>query len=520
MTQAAETPSQPPLVLPPNSESFWLDVDTPDRTFDRAAGPIRAKVLVVGGGIVGVTAAYLLAAGGVDVVLVEAGRIAGGTTGHTTAKLSSLQGLIYSQIDSFHGQSASRTYADLNESGLALIADLDQSLELDCDLARRPNFIYTEDSARLPDLEHEAELARAAGLQVSMEQDIDLPFPIAGALRLGNQAQFHPVKYVRRLAERAEALGARIHERTAAVGASFRSPYDVDLENGGRVTAEHVVVATHMPFLDRGGVFARATPYRSYALVITTSQAVPQGMYLSVDDPARTIREIPDAAGDRLLVGGGSHKTGTGSPGLKYEELLDFARDRFGAQAVTHRWSAQDPVPADHLPMIGALVPGSPRLTTATGFSKWGLAAGAAAARLLAEAIMGREGPPQWDVFAPARLKPRAIPSLMRENAQVATRLVGDRLKGRMSRADAETIAELQPGEGKLLGRGLGQVAAARDEGGAAHVLSARCTHLGCIVQWNSAESSWDCPCHASRFGIDGTVLEGPASRPLKRVDS
>lgn len=473
----------------------------------------------MGGGIVGVTATYLLAAAGVDVTLVDAGRISGGTTGHTTAKLSSLQGLIYSQIDSFHGESATRAYADLNESGLALIADLDRSLELDSDFQRRPNFTYTEDPARVADLEQEAELARAAGLEVAMEQEIDLPFPIAGALRLGNQAQFHPVKFVRHLAERAEDLGARIHERTAAVGASFRSPYEVDLKNGGRVAADHVIVASHMPFLDRGGVFARATAHRSYALVITTAQAVPQGMYLSVDEPARTIREIPGGAGDRLLVGGGSHKTGTGSPALKYEELGEFARDRFGAHTITHRWSAQDPVSADHLPMIGALVPGSPRMTTATAFSKWGLAAGAAAARQLTEGILGREGPPQWDVFEPARLRPRAIPSLVRENAHVAARLVGDRRKGRLSRADAATIAELQPGEGRLLGRGLGQVAAARDDDGVAHVLSARCTHLGCIVEWNSAEASWDCPCHASRFGIDGKVLEGPAVKPLEAID-
>jgi glycine/D-amino acid oxidase-like deaminating enzyme/nitrite reductase/ring-hydroxylating ferredoxin subunit len=476
-------------------------------------------VLVVGGGIVGVTAAFLLAEGGVDVVLAEAGTIAGGTTGHTTAKLSSLQGLMYSSIESVHGRAAGRAYAELNESGLELIAGLVDRLQLACDFERRPNFIYTVDATRLEDLSREAEKAVAAGLDVSSEEAIDLPFEVAGALRLGNQAQFHPVDYVRGLADRAADLGARIHEGTAAVGASFRSPYEVDLSTGATVIADHVIVATHMPFLDRGGVFARATPYRSYALTITTAQAVPQGMYLSIDQPTRTIRRIPSESGDLVLVGGGSHKTGTGSPVEQYDQLMDFASKHFGAQAVTHRWSAQDPVSADHLPMIGPLVPGSDRMTTATAFSKWGLAAGAAGARLLADAVLGQDGRADWGVFTPARLKPRALPSLIRENVHVAGRLVGDRLKGRLSRADADTISELLPGEGRLLGRGAGQVAAARDDAGQTHLLSARCTHLGCIVEWNAAEKSWDCPCHASRFGVDGRVLEGPAVAPLKPVD-
>ena len=476
-------------------------------------------MLVVGGGMVGITAAFLLAEAGTDVVLVEAGRIAGGTTGHTTAKLSSLQGLMYSQIDSVHGRPAVQAYADLNESGLALIADLADRLQLACDFERRPNFIYTEEAGKLEDLDREAEVAGAAGLEVTREETIDLPFAVSGALRLGNQAQLQPVSYVRGLADRAVDLGAKLHENTAAVGASFRSPYEVALATGARITADHVIVATHMPFLDRGGVFARATPYRSYALTITTAQAVPEGMYLSIDQPTRTIRQIPSAAGDLLLVGGGSHKTGTGSPTEQYEQLMDFARDRFGAQTVTHRWSAQDPVSVDHLPMIGPLVPGSTRMTTATAFSKWGLAAGAAAARMLADGVLGREVPPAWDVFTPARLKVRSVPSLLRENAHVATRMVGDRLKGRLSRADLDTVTALAPGEGRLLGRGAGQVAAARDDAGQTHVLSARCTHLGCIVEWNSAEKSWDCPCHASRFGIDGRVLEGPAVAPLKSVD-
>jgi nitrite reductase/ring-hydroxylating ferredoxin subunit len=272
-----------------------------------------------------------------------------------------------------------------------------------------------------------------------------------------------------------------------------------------------------MPFLDRGLAFARMTPYRSYAVTVPMAELMPPGMYLSIDDPVRTLRTIPWRGSHLLLVGGGSHKVGTGDPPGKYRELVTFAREHFGVspEQIEHHWSAQDPVPHDHLPWIGSLAPGS-AITTATGFSKWGLAAGAAAAGELANQALGLPSSDLWDTFSPARFSARALPELGRANAHVAARFFLDRVRGRRpGREEA-----LAPGQGRVETRGLSQVAVSRAHDGTLHEVSARCTHLGCIVSWNPGEQSWDCPCHGSRFEPGGQVIEGPATSPLSPVDS
>jgi glycine/D-amino acid oxidase-like deaminating enzyme/nitrite reductase/ring-hydroxylating ferredoxin subunit len=505
--------------IPGRALSPWLDTgsDAP-APYPRLNDSIETDVLVVGAGIVGVTAAFALAEGGSEVTLIDAGRIGGGTTGHTTAKLSSLQGLIYSTITKRHGREAASAYADLNREGIELVARLAESLGIDCDLQRRPHYVYAEEQDKVGQLRQEEAAAVAAGLDVTFEQELDLPYKIAGALRAGDQAQFDPVRFVRGLVDRAAGLGARIFEHTPAVGASLRAPYRVHLEGGADVRARRVIVATHMPFLDRSLAFARLAPYRSYALAARVSGPLPGGMYISVDSTTRTLRAIPRDGHDLLLIGGGSHKAGTDSPTEKYEDLVAFANSRFPVQDIEYHWSSQDPVAFDHLPMIGPLHPGASGLDTASGFAKWGLAAGSAAGWELARRAAGGGAVASWsDTFDPGRLTLTGWPSLLRENAQVAARFFADRARGGVPAGGGEDLDDMAPGEGRLVRRGLRQAVAARDEDGTLHVLSARCSHLGCIVAWNGAEKSWDCPCHGSRFAIDGTVLEGPATAPLKR---
>ena len=507
-----------PSPIPGRAISPWLDTGPATGSgYPRLTEAVDTDVLVVGGGIVGVTAAFALAEGGSEVTLIDAGRIGGGTTGHTTAKLSSLQGLIYSTITKRHGPDAASAYADLNREGIELVARLAESLGIDCDLQRRPHYVYAEEQEMVAQLREEEGAAKAAGLDVTFERELDLPYSVAGALRAGDQAQFDPVRFARGLADHAAGLGARIFEHSPAVGASLRQPYQVHLDGGAEVRARRVIVATHMPFLDRSLAFARLTPYRSYALAARVSGPLPGGMYISVDATTRTLRAIPREGHDLLLIGGGSHKAGTDSPTEKYEDLVAFANSRFPVESIEYHWSSQDPVAFDHLPMIGPLHPGASGLDTASGFAKWGLAAGSAAGWELARRAAGGASVAWWSkTFDPGRLTVSGWPALIRENAQVATRFFGDRARGGVPGGD-EGLDDLAPGEGRLQRRGLRQAAAARDEGGTLHVLSARCTHLGCIVAWNGAEKSWDCPCHGSRFAIDGTVLEGPATAPLKR---
>jgi glycine/D-amino acid oxidase-like deaminating enzyme len=443
--------------------SLWFEGrDAPARPpLDRDIG---ADVVVVGAGIVGLTTALLLEREGLDVVVLEMRRVAAGATGYNTAKLSSLHGLTYTQLANSLGRDKARLYGEANEAGIARVFELAGELGIDCDLARKPNHTYSEDAAEVGDLKEEARLAAELGLPASYVEKLDLPYAVAGAVRFDEQAELHPVKYVDGLAA---ALRGRLHEGTRVTGVSSGR---VDTAGSAHVSARHVVVATHLSFLDRGLYFARCHPERSYVVAGRGAER-PGGMYLSTESPAHSIR----AHGEWLLVGGESHKTGQADAAERYARLGTWARERFGLEPEL-RWATQDQMPIDGVPYVGRHDPLSQDLWVATGFKKWGLAMGTAAAELLTAQIAGREHP--WTpLFDPNRLRARASASdFVKENVNVAYHFAADRVSKRGN---------------------------------------PRCTHLGCLLDWNSAEETWDCPCHGSRFGASGEVIEGPAVRPL-----
>jgi glycine/D-amino acid oxidase-like deaminating enzyme/nitrite reductase/ring-hydroxylating ferredoxin subunit len=514
---AASSPGLPTARRTP----VWVDTAPDPPLRPRLDGDVRADVAVIGGGIVGITTALLLAEAGASVVLLEAGRLAGGTSGYTTAKVSSQHGLIYDTLRSKHGREAARRYGEANEAALAWVAARVQRDGIDCDFRRQSSYAYVASAGEREQVEREAEAAVEAGLPAELVEETPLPYPVAAAVRFEHQAEFHPRKYLFALAERLDAIeGARVFERSHAVevGGHPHEDRQVVKSPGGRVLAERVVVATHYPFLDRSLAFARLHPTRSYAIACRIAGAPPAGMHISGDAPTRSIRAVPTGGPgsdeELLLVGGEGHKTGTESDtALRYERLEAFAREHWDVRSVEHRWSAQDPTTLDLLPYVGRLTPRNDKVLMATGFAKWGMTGGTAAALLLADLCLEREA--MWaDLFDPNRLTLRqSLPRLVKENAQVGMRFVGDRLR----HADKRPLENLRPGEGALLEHDGETVAAARDDDGALHAVSARCTHLGCLVQWNDAERSWDCPCHGSRFGVDGTVLEGPAVHRLER---
>jgi len=477
--------------------SLWFQdaKRTPGAPLDR---DMTVDVAVLGAGIVGLTTALLLERQGARVAVLEARRVGSGASGYNTAKLTSLHGLTYGRLANSLGPDAARTYGAANEAGIARVFELVEELGIDCDLGRKPNYTYTESSSDVEAVRDEARVARHLGLPASYVEELDLPFPVAGAVRFDEQAEFHPVRYLEGIAA---ALEGPLYEGTVATHVQGGRVRTV---TGANLTAEHVVVATHLPFLDRGLYFARCHPERSYVVAARTSNA-PAGMYLSTEQPAHSIR----AHGEWLLVGGESHKTGQADAAERYARLEAWARERFRLEPEL-RWATQDQMPVDGVPYVGRHDPLSSRVWVATGFRKWGLAMGTAAAELLAAGIGGREHP--WEqLFDPQRLRPRAAAgSFLKENANVALRFLGDRVTKRGG------VDEIAPGEGRIVGAGLAQRAAYRDDDGTLHELSARCTHLGCIVSWNSGERTWDCPCHGSRFAATGEVIEGPAVRPLR----
>jgi glycine/D-amino acid oxidase-like deaminating enzyme len=449
--------------------SLWLD-GRERHERPRLERDLRVDVAILGAGMVGLTAAHLLRRRGASVAVLEARFVGAGATGYTTAKLSSLHGLTYARLERSHGRAAASVYGEANERGIALVREIANRLAIDCELSTKANLTYTESAGERRKIEQEVEAALRAGLPASLVEDCELPFPITAAVRFDDQAEFHPVRYLEGIAA---SLGEEeLFEGTTAVSVDAGSPCRVRTAQGPVVTADEVIVATHMPMLDRGLYFARAHPERSYVVAARTG-AVPGEMYLSTEQPAHSIR----AHGRWLLVGGESHKTGESDPARRYERLGAWARERFGVEPEL-RWATQDLVPVDGVPFVGESDPVSKGVWVATGFRKWGLAMGSAAAVLLSELIEGSES--DWArLFNTRRLRLRAsLPSFVRQNAEVGLHFVGDRV--------------LKHG-------------------------NPRCTHLGCLLDWNEAERTWDCPCHGSRFGEGGEVLEGPAVRPLSR---
>jgi nitrite reductase/ring-hydroxylating ferredoxin subunit len=280
----------------------------------------------------------------------------------------------------------------------------------------------------------------------------------------------------------------------------------------GAVRADHVVVASHFPFLDRGLYFARLTPERSYCVgVRLASGSPPLGMSISAGKPTRSVR----SAGDLLVVGGEGHPAGAGqAQPERFEQLAEFARQHWDVAAVTHRWSAQDSSHYDHLPVIGPYRPRSSRLWVASGFMKWGFASATFAAMILADRINGRDN--SWAAaFSPTRLSARSLPEVASAGVRFSGHLVGDRLR----LPERVPAHDIPAGAARVLPDGLGKKGVYCDDAGTLHAVSLRCTHQGCLVHFNAAERSWDCPCHGSRFDVDGAVLEGPAVHPLERRD-
>jgi len=488
------------------AHSLWLDGEAPaPRT--PLHGDVTVDVAVIGGGIAGVTTALLCKRDGARVAVLEAGRVAGGVTGCTTAKVSALQATIYSTIRGIHGDDAASVYAEASSAGVERVAALAAAERIDCDLNRRAAFTYAADESELRSVEKEADAARSAGLPAELTDVTDLPYPVAGAVRLDEQVEFHPVRYVRGLAKAIEGDGSFVFEGTRVIGVDHGSPCRVRTQSG-TVTADHVVDAAHYPFLDRGLFFARLEPKRSYCVSARVRGELPQGMSISAGSTTRSVRSY----GDLLVIGGEGHTSGSSKASSdRFEALEAFAREHWDVSAITHRWSAQDPVPYDHLPVIGPYGPGQSRIYVASGFMKWGLSGATMAAILLSDLIAGRDNP--WrSTFDPTRLNVRSIPSLARINTKVAFDFVGDRIKP-TEESDAEAVP---PGEARIIRDGLGKTGIYRDEADTVHAVSLRCTHLGCLLRFNAAERSWDCPCHGSRFDVDGAVLEGPATRPLE----
>lgn len=504
------------MMLPGIPESYWMEsVPAPD--YPSLSGDLEVDVAVVGGGIAGLCTAWELTQAGRTVAVLEADRIAASVTGYTTAKLSSLHTMIYAKIRKQAGAEAARLYAQSQQQAVERVAEVSTRLGIDCDLERLPAFTYVEAEEEVDQVRAEAEAAREAGLDASFVTESGLPFPIAGAVRVEHQAQFHPRKYLLGLAEDVTRRAGHIFERTRVVELDEGEPCRVTTEQGATVTARDVVVATHYPVFDRAMLFSRLEPRRELVVAAAIAEERdPQGVFITPEQNTRSVRTTPYQPGQRLLIITGEHfSPGTGEVAERWQRLIEWTNERFPKAEVLYRWATQDNTTTDQIPFVGPFHPGAKNVYVATGFGGWGMSTGVMTGTLLAATIAGEELP--WSsLYNPRRLHPmREAASMAKLQAKVVGHFVGDRLRG--SRADS--LEDIAAGTGAVLRVGGERCAVYRDDNGGLQAVSARCTHLGCLVQFNDAERAWECPCHGSRFAVDGSVIQGPANRPLERKD-
>ncbi|OBB14946.1 FAD-dependent oxidoreductase [Mycobacteriaceae bacterium 1482268.1] len=495
--------------------SLWLD-DRANRP--TPANPLleadrHADVVVVGAGITGLTTAVLLARAGKSVLVLEAFSAGAGATGNTTAKISLLQGSKLSKIVGKHGSKRARQYVDGNREGQEWLLHHCEAHGIS--VQREDAFTYAQSEKGVPSARAELEACKAAGLPVEWVDDADVPFPFHGGVRLPEQAQFDPMPLVDSLIVELDEHGGRLVEGVRVqkvsgeadglvlhVRTSEADEFDVQ--------AKQCVLATGVPILDRGGFFARLKPQRSYCMAYRVPGDITKGMYLSTDSPTRSVRYAPTADGQRLIVGGAGHPVGHEKhPASSVQELDAWAKRHYPGAMQTHYWSAQDYSPADELPYVGPILPGHDKIFVATGFDKWGMTNGTAAALALSSRILG--GRMDWaEAFAswsPHELS--GIPKAMQANLQVAMYLA----RGWIT--PVARIGNRTPDDGGVVSGPPWQLEGRCIVNGVEHRVSPVCPHLGGIVNWNDADEAWECPLHGSRFAPDGQLLEGPATRDL-----
>ncbi|MGW0823071.1 FAD-dependent oxidoreductase [Streptomyces sp. NPDC002845] len=496
-----------------NRGSYWTET-APGTAYRPLDEDLDVDVAVVGAGIAGLSTAWELARAGRSVAVLEAGRVAGGVTGRTTAKVTALHTLVYDRLRRTRGADGARLYARSQSEAVERAAGIVDELGMECEWERRSAYTYVRSPERVGEVRAEAEAAREAGLAARFVTGTGLPYPVAGAVRVDGQAQFHPRKYLLALVDDLLAHGGRIHEHTPVLGLDEVEPCTVSTEMGTTVSARDVVVATHYPVFDRALLFTRLSPRRE--LVVAGAMAAerdPDGMYITPEDGIRSVRTAPYEDGKRLLIVTGEHfAPGTGDTLERFERLTDWATEHFPAVNLTYGWATQDNDPTDTVPLVGPLHPAARHTYVATGFGGWGISGGIMAGRLLAALIAG-ERPPWADLYDPRRLRStvREAPAFLRHQAHVVRHFVGDRLHL------PDSVEDIAPGQGDVVRAHGERVAVHRDDDGHLNALSARCTHLGCLVAFNSAERAWECPCHGSRFDVDGKVIQGPATRPLEQ---
>jgi glycine/D-amino acid oxidase-like deaminating enzyme/nitrite reductase/ring-hydroxylating ferredoxin subunit len=514
-----------------DTASVWMGTfEVP--TFPTLGADARADVCVVGAGIAGLSTAYLLMKAGKKVIVVDDGPIGGGESARTTAHLANAMDDRIYVLEHVHGEDGARRIVQSHGAAIDRIERIARDEKIDCDFERLDGYLFLGGGDTEKVLDEELEAARRSGIPGTQKLPAipNVSFNSGPCLRFPNQAQFHVLKYLAGLAAAIVRGGGRIYCDTHVSGVEGGAPCKVETENKKTITCDAVCVCTNSPITDMVRTQVKMAPYRTYVVAAVVPRgSVPVALYWDTPDPYHYVRlqrlDEPapgaltgDQLYDALIVGGEDHKTAHADDAeQRWQRLEQWMRERFPqAREVIYKWSGQVFEPNDFIAFIGPNPDGAKNVYIATGDSGQGMTHGTIAGMLLTDLVTAK--PNDWKtVYDPHRISLRARPieEFVKENADVALRFVKDRLW-----PDPSNANDLAPGEGKIIRRGMQKVAAYRDDEGNLHECSAVCTHMKCIVGWNSAEKTWDCPCHGSRFDPFGKVVTGPALSDLEQLES
>lgn len=473
-------------------------------------------VLIVGAGITGLTTALLLQKAGMQCVVADAHNIGYGTTGGTSAHINTFADTTYAEVESSFSEDAAKQFAESIAESVHLIHELVEIYKIDCDFEWKKGYIYSQTDDETKELDDILNSSTRAGVEVRVTNQPPVNVDFQKAILFENQAQFHPLKYISGLQAEFSKLGGVILENTLINDVESGEEFHTAISESRKMKAKSVVYATHIP---PGGVnvlHMRNAPYRSYVIAATLeNDQYPEALVYDMQEPYHYFRTHVIDGQKYLVAGGHDHKTGHGDPEQSFEDLINYVKQCYPIKDIFTKWSAQYFVPADGLPYIGKL-PGSPEgIYVATGFNGNGMILGTVSAMVLSDLIL--QGESEYEkLYDPARIKPIAgFTEMIKENADVAARFIGDRF----GLEKIDSIFKLPAESGEIIEYDGQKLAVYKDSQGNVQALDPVCTHMKCIVHWNNAEKSWDCPCHGARFDTDGSVLTGPARNDLKVVN-
>lgn len=475
-------------------ESIWSKTTVFD-TRESLSGGLNTEVAIIGAGMAGVLTAFLLKQKGYKAIILEASRIGGGQTQNTTAKITSQHGLIYDKLIQDFGEEKAKQYADANELAIKKYKQLIEENNIDCDFMELPSYLYStigEDS-----IKRESQAALKLGISSELVNETTLPFKVKSAVKFHGQAQFNPLEFLKFISK-----DITIYENTEVKTVEKNHI----ITDRGTVTAKYIVFATHYPFINIPGFyFMRMHQERSYVLLLENMKQL-DGIYYGVDEDGLSFRTYKNY----LLLGGGSHKTGDNRTGGKYDMLRKRARELWPGYKEAGFWSAQDCMTLDNVPYIGQFCDSTPDWFVETGFKKWGMTSSMISAMIISDMISGTQNP-YAEVFSPLRFTPIASAKTFFDEGKSAIK----GLSSRILELPRARLDELPLGRGGIVEYDGKKVGVYKDENGEAYIVSIKCRHLGCQLEWNPDEKTWDCPCHGSRYDYKGNLIDNPAQEGL-----